>query len=87
MPRVGSFQKSPGESFGLWFVFVLIFGASIDTTFSIRRIGQNGVEGTQSNSVELDIDGDELPGLIGVDDDDDLTLKLRADEVIVKAKL
>ncbi|KAJ7307894.1 hypothetical protein DFH08DRAFT_823977 [Mycena albidolilacea] len=61
-------------------------GGQFPDISSIRRIGQNGVKGIQSNSVELDIDGDELPGLIGVDDDNNWTLKLRADEVIVKAK-
>ncbi|KAJ7788497.1 hypothetical protein B0H14DRAFT_3504193 [Mycena olivaceomarginata] len=37
--------------------------------------------------VELDTDGDKMPPLIRVDDDDDLTSNFSADVVIVKAKL
>ncbi|KAJ7899123.1 hypothetical protein B0H14DRAFT_3124171 [Mycena olivaceomarginata] len=65
--------------------FPVIF--SIDATFRIIRLGPDGVEGVLSDGVELDGDGDEMPPLIDMDDDEDSTLELNADDLALKAKL
>ncbi|KAJ7796226.1 hypothetical protein B0H14DRAFT_3495026 [Mycena olivaceomarginata] len=65
---------------------------SVDPNFKLKscprdpvlKAGQDGVEGVLSDSVELDIDNHEMPPLIGDNEEDNLTLQLSADDIILK---